>query len=415
MSLRTFILVFTCFISSVAGAQDSEIEKLMPDRVLTTRDVQYNIMRLVPRLHAEGKEDVILNLISYTDKNYGTMPELAPYIILHSIKNRTFREDIRYTQVSTGKYYQVSDSAHYTKRILGYYLSWYHDKFNNKAEDERDAPLYYRQARAKYIAFLASFAKEMLNTPGLTPVESWLLSYFIDPRQELVAQLGSDVYESSSLQQAWMNYHKDEVRLSAVGYAVTAGIWSPVGKLSFLGPHPSIGYTVGGKSANNFFVDFRIDIRFLRSPVYYQVQMDTLMLRTNYFFGVAIGLDGGYEIKRGKNAMDIIGGIAYESMSAISSRDHTYIDFNSSYYNNRNTGGRSSFCMNAGLAYKRYLTHKIKNGNVTGSYLSLQVRYHWLFFNNFSGTDMSGGAWTCGITYGGFSRSAKRYNILNEK
>ena len=392
------------FVSFTARAQDSEIEKMMSKRVVTRSDASYNIAMLLPRLYSERKDDTIQALINYTLTNFGTLPELVPFMLLNSIKKRTFKEEIKYVSVKfndTAR--KISDSDYYKASIVSYYLLWYKDNIDIIGKDKY--PLYYRKAYSDYFAFLVPTSKDLLKIKDLSPLEKWILQYFIDPWSERMKELNGTDYNGTILQKSWKQYDKKMSELSGFGYGLIGGLWMPTGNLSVVGNHPFFGITMGGRTKSNFLVDLRIDFRFIQAPNHYIVPADTFKFSTNHFSGMNAGLDFGYELYRKRNALDIIGGIAWEYFETLTSHQ------TSTYNLSSDAGTFNTFNANAGLAYRFYLTHNVKKNAVSNSYISLQARYNFLFFNNNGGADFSGNAWTVGVTYGFFSKKTAHYYI----
>jgi hypothetical protein len=237
-------------------------------------------------------------------------------------------------------------------------------------------------------------------------VETWLLNYFIDPKVESYKQLGNSEFNGSVLQRSWFTYHSEYAEIAGGGFSVYTGEWSPTGKLSILGNHPFIGYTLGGKLDEHFLLDVRFDFRFLNAPNYYIVPVDNIKFATKYFFGMNIGLDIGYEIFRHKqHEFDLIGGIAWEYFETISGSDIDNNNFKT------DAGQYNSLNLNGGAAYRLFVHRKLIKDREKFSYITLQARYNVLFFHNAGGSDFNGGAWTFGISYGGYSRKTPGYNI----
>lgn len=57
------------------------------------------------------------------------------------------------------------------------------------------------------------------------------------------------------------------------------------------------------------------------------------------------------------------------------------------------------------MEYRYYYT-----GN---NYFGVQAKYNQLFYNNAGGTDLSGGATTIGLVWGGFDRPLHKQNLLD--
>jgi hypothetical protein len=176
-------------------------------------------------------------------------------------------------------------------------------------------------------------------------------------------------------------------------------MWYPNGNLSILGPHPYLGFIIGGRY-KKFMFDFNATMRMLRSANYYKVENtdnDSVYLTKDYQ-GYYLGADCGYSlIKTKKQEVDILAGIGWEGI------DVTIAD---SVYNTY-----PSLNVNAGLGYKVYIGSRDTKKASVSWYISAQAKYNFTGFNNKGGTDLAGGAFTFGIVCGCY-RTAHNYYFL---
>ena len=271
MRKHLFLAALLFSLITTAGAQikDNAIEKIMSQRVLTDEDVSFNATILIPRLYKENKQDTINALIDYYERNYETGATIVPYILISKIKNKTFKEQLENKAlVDSPEHYRMSDSFFYLENIFDPFLSWYLDNYNiahNSVYSE-----YIRTAYGAYFDFIVSLSREELKTPGHTPVEQFLLNFFVHPSDTMYKELNKSDYNGTQLQQAWRKYHKKHSVVSGLDLGVSAGMWVPDGHLSIVGSHPYLGYVVGGKK-DKWMYDLALNFSFLRSPNTYSL------------------------------------------------------------------------------------------------------------------------------------------------
>ncbi len=404
MRLLPIIFVLLILPGVAARAQDAGIDRLMSKRILTPKEAAYNLVLQLLRLHNEKKFDTVTLLIAYYHRNFGSSPELTPYLLVTDIANRTFKETLRYYPGDKVDSHHVDDSTYYEGSILSYYLLWYAHNFNYLSNGAYDDDV--KEAYNKYYGFIVAEAKAAKSIRTLTPVEKWILDFLIDPEESRFRDLSGSEYNGSLLQRAWDKYHEEVPDIGGFGLSLVSGVWSPTGRLGILGNHPYVGYTVGGKFDEHFMLDLRIDVRFLKTPNTYIVSVGNSKYVTNHFFGMNMGLDIGYELFRvRKHELDVIGGVAFEYFQGL----------NADFIENNNlqddAGDFNTVNLNGGLSYKLYISSKRTRTKERFGYVALQGRYNWLFFNGNSGSDLSGGAWTIGLAFGYYSRNRTEYNI----
>ena len=186
---------------------------------------------------------------------------------------------------------------------------------------------------------------------------------------------------------------------------VAAGAYIPLGNLSVLGPHPSLGFSFGWRF-NKFMIDGDLSARY-QNPATRNFMVnykDTLYQTSSYMSGGYSGLNIGYELdKRDKHEWDILAGGGTDIFSSALNHEKYTVDF-------------KTFNANLGLGYKLFVKHipkkeypsvpshqynrRIKVRPERYSYLAFQVKYNFLNYNNHGGTDLSGNAATISIAYG---------------
>jgi hypothetical protein len=175
---------------------------------------------------------------------------------------------------------------------------------------------------------------------------------------------------------------------SGIHAAAYSGAWIPHGNLSSAGSHGYIGFQVG---ASNMIPKVSINIsstaRLGNMPQAIKVKKDDSVYQSTNYAAANFGLDGAYSVigrETGNfyiHSLDILGGIGVDVQRILSEkRQETKIK-------------RTLFSpdINAGLGYKCWFGK---------TYIGLDVKYHFLFYKNEGGTNLSGNAITIGLILG---------------
>ena len=411
--MRKYVFLFLAFCAgattSNAQIKDNAVEQMLFKQAPSFQDVQLNLVAMVPRLHREHKDDTLKAITDYYKKNYATISTILYYDIITQISKRTFKEELpnlKNVDAETG--IKLSDAEFYEENIIGY-LNWYIAESSTPAVSSY-YPEYIKTAFDDYYAFLRQYAGERLETPGLKPVEKWLLFFLSNPDDRLYKALDQPEYNGTALQRAWRKNVKKQHIITGGNWGLTAGVWMPQGNAAMLGVHPNVGFVIGGRF-DKVMVDFEAAIKFLRTKEHYVVIADGVPHSTNYFFGGSIGIGGGYELWRRKtNEFDLLGGIAWDGFDALPGSGN-------SNNNNNNDPSKTlgSFNMNAGLGYKFFFHNPDDPGKKPCSYLGLQARYNFVNYLNEGGTNLSGNAITVGLIVGSYSRRGMARNIVTAR
>jgi hypothetical protein len=158
---------------------------------------------------------------------------------------------------------------------------------------------------------------------------------------------------------------------------LTSGVWLPQGDLGLLGSHPYAGVLIGAEGGK-LMAGLNMSFRFRKSANYYTTMVDDTVYSTNHYNGFYFGADGAYSLAKTKRSeFALVGGIALEVLGTL----------RTSF-----AGDLTSVNLNSGIAYNFY----VANQATRPSFLSLQAKYNFLFFNN-TGTSLRGNALTVGL------------------
>ena len=395
-----FLLAILLSVPAVqAQVRDNAVEQIMDKRVLTCDDIYYNSISLIPRLYREKKMDTLNAVLRYWKKNCGMNEAAVCYTILSEIENNTFKEELTNSYKDTTKSNGMVDALFYKENIISYLYS--NQDFAEIKDIPAEYPHFYYVAYVEYNKFIRSMAASMLNKPGLSPAERFLVRFYANPDTADISRLADSAYKGSLIQQAYMG----EQEFGGVSYGLNFGLWHPMGKLDILGNHPYLGCFLGGRSGG-FSCDVVMNIAFNKTPNHYYVKKDDSVYNTNYFIGYYLGLDFGQALFRTKrNELAVLAGIAYDGISTIEPPDNSS---NTDYSKTLN-----SLNLNAGLGYKFYYNHIKNKKSNNHAYVGLQAKYNFVSYKNGGGTDLTGNSLTFTLTWGGYSKSIHHYYDKN--
>ncbi len=397
--LLAVVTAIVCAVSAQGQSADARLEQMMTKRVLTERDVIYNIASLTPGLYKERKYDTVRQLVSYYERNYGNGVLVVPMRILLDIKDRDFKEGLVASDpFRPGK---VQSELEYERDILRL-LSGFSEVCEHMVQ-----PNYYSEEQQShyipYLSLIGTLADSLKRIPDLKPAERFLLSFYAHPSDTLLRALDGIEYNGTVIQRAWRTAKADRASLRGFSLGLTSGAWMPTGNLSLLGPKPYVGFLIGGR-APKYSIEFAMLCKFLNSANPYLVNEGDTLYTTQHHFGAYVGLDGMYELAgKRRNRLEALGGLGIDVMDVLSATGKTKAP---------TTKTLVSVNINAGLGYRLILTDKVrvvvKYGRsvqeVKRSYLCVQVKYQYLHYNNKGGTPLDGGGWLIGLIYGGYGR-----------
>ena len=395
------LLFTTCSFGLNAQVKDNAVEHMMTQRVLTCDDIYYNSVTLIPRLYAERKTDTLEAVLAYWKKNCGLYESAVCFTILYAIEHNNFREELTDTYKDSTKGNSLRDAAFYKQNIISYLFE--NRRFAKIDKVPSQYANYYYEAYVAYEKFIRSMAASLLNKPGLSHTERFLVEFYANPDTVQLSRLRDSLYMGSVLREAYVGIEQ----FGGVSYGLNAGMWHPTGNLSVLGNHPFLGAYIGGRS-KGFSCDFTMNFAFQKTPNYYNVLKDDSLYHTNYFVGYYIGLDFGEALFRTRRCeLALLEGIAYDGISTINNNNNNN---NNNNDNNSSTGKTlNSLNLNAGLGWKFYLRH-VKNENVIWhSFIGIQAKYNLVNYNNGGGTDLTGKSMNFCVTWGGYHKSIHHY------
>ncbi len=403
--LTTLILALSISNSTIAQVSEKDITQMMSQTVPDRSQISYNTAKQLPRLYREGKQDTLKAVVDYYLKTLGMGFTITPYLIIEKINKRSFNEDLpNFAVIDTYTYHKLSYGEYYEENIFKY-IEWYRHLADMVKRDKYDLEI--NDTYEAYIIFIRNLAKEQIKKAYLSPVEKFLLQFYINPTDSLYSTLNEPQYYGTRLQKAYKAYYKVSTSLTGMHSQFSLGIWKPNGNLSILGMHPDVGFSIGGR-VNKLSFDAGMNIRFVYSDKDYIVRVDTTYYNTNYFFGGNIGINATYELYRKKaHEFDIIGGFGYDGMDALPGNNNN----NSNGQTKGPTKSINSANANIGLEYKLYVNKKTTTRQFF-NYIGCALKYNYMHYDNAGGTNLDGNAISFSLIYGAYS--CKIHNIYND-
>ena len=385
-------LLFTLLAIAVAQGtyaqvSDKQLESMMTKRVLTCKDISLNAMHMIPALYRDQKFDTLESLVSYWNHSCGMNENIAAFTILYNIDKGTFTEELQNLYKNDGAGSRSANMQYYRDNII-----WFLDKYyKNYMETESQSKLSYDefQVRSSYLSFLQSMASRLSKRSLSTSTEYYLTAFYARPVANKLVRLGDSAYSGSILQDAY----KRQSYYGGVSYETGMGMWIPNGNLANVGNHPYWFFSLG-RTKNRMLFIAEFQARFGNTPGNHTVLDGDSLRTTKDYTSVYKGVKVGYMLLHGRSQeFSPRIGIASESMILLT------------YPSSAKTTACRSFNANVGFGYKVFLTHTRTPSAARDSYLNLEVNYNLLDYINKGGTDMTGHAFTIGLSYGGYIRS----------
>lgn len=163
------------------------------------------------------------------------------------------------------------------------------------------------------------------------------------------------------------------------------GVWVPQGNLAITGNHAYIGFKLGTSGMiPHVGIAFSSMARLGRMPDLIDVKAGDSIYRSRGYTAAGFGIDAFYNLLRHRaHALNIEGGAGLDIQRILSvKRDDIHPKVKRTLV---------SPDINFGVGYQCWLFN---------TYLGIDVKYHFLFYNNEGGTSMGGNALTIGLVLG---------------
>ncbi|MCT4637766.1 MAG: hypothetical protein N4A72_08645 [Bacteroidales bacterium] len=351
------IITYLTFISFLYTVNAQDLDHLMTRRHINCYDIEYNCTFLISDYYNRGLNDSLNYVIKYWENRCGSNELLIQTKTLIDIKNRTFNK----ANINNNLFNSLIDYRKrevYSMRYSGMHMNYY--------------PIDY--TAGAYNSFLDSLSTEIRDINNLTEEEKFIVDLYSGKAK--LSELKTDRYSSKLLKKHY-NSFEDSIKLQPeITYTVYSGLFMPNQSLSVLGVNGIIGIGIGGIYNKNS-VDLLWAFKFGGPKEDYKVLHNGSLVTTDKYAGMYVGLEYGRTILTRKNSeFYLSAGFGGERITAIPENDKKDID------------AKFLWALNgsAGLGYRYRYNHK--------NYVSVQLRYQYLDFNNPSGTKLEGNSFT---------------------
>jgi hypothetical protein len=328
MNMKKNLFVFICLflLTSFSRGQDNQLF------VLTCEDVAENCAVLFAHYYKAGNMDSVAIVMDYWEEKCGNTEQIQRAQILFAIDQKRYRDAVLKPGI--------------LENVLDY-------KEKENTSDPKKNP-------DDFDIFTKQLADSIMNRYSKLGISyAWCEFYGKNP-DRLLKRIQNHEFDESALSQ---EYFSEVSKLKLNGnfnMAVFVGAWIPFEKLSELGPHPEVGYSVGGNIAR-FNFDANVGHRSLHTYETDILYRNTI-IKTDRFSGYFLGIDIGVSVlRKQQNELLCIGGLGYEYFNVVHNKEIPTIESN---------------YLNFGIAYRRYLQHN--------AYLGIQLKYNMMHY--FSGS-----------------------------
>ena len=322
-------------------------DELMEKRQLSCSDVSYKSTKLFEEYYQNNDIDLAKKLLNYWEEKCEVSEPLLRAKILIAIHENRFFEGL------------LTDNG-----II--YILKYKDRMKIIEENQQKFYEYYQDyydfvpVGKDFDTFTRKAFAELKKNFSSETTEYLLCDFYGGNDKDIFEKLQTNTYESSFLAKEYKARVNHYLELPEFHMSLLTGAWIPTGSLSVLGTHPELGFQMGWKKKKMNY-DMVMSFRFLKSANEYMARRDKLepFIPTKHFFSGHIGMEIGREIyAKGKNEIQIVGGLAFDGFDALKEDKKAGLK----------NASASSYNFNFGIAYRYYF----KNN----TYLGLRVKYN---------------------------------------
>lgn len=368
--MKRFLIITLLFsLGQISIAQD--LDQLMTKRYISCADVEYNCSFLIPDYYREGKTDSLDMVLDYWSKKCGENNVLFQTKTLLEIENGTF-DDKDINRKLFDKLVVYRRTNLYRLPGAKYYWSSYP----------------YSYTGIEYLFFLDSLANEIQNTSNLTTTEDFVIGIFNGDKR--LYDLETEKYAGTFLSHQYRRFADSIMRIPEFTFTFYSGIFIPTQSAGTLGPHGIIGFGLGGNFYKNS-IDLMLDFKFGAPSNSYEVLYNDSVISSDVYTGMYVGLEYGRTVLiKNKSEYYVSAGAGGERITAVYRDDAI----------NQEPKFLWSPIYSVGLGYRYRYNYQ--------SSLSLQFRYQYLDFDNPSGTQLEGNAFTIRILWTWYSNGMRK-------
>lgn len=366
-------MVICCLSNYNSTAQENRIETLLSKHHVTCVDVTINSKTLIPEFYNSDNIDTVKSIMQYWEEKCGVCEELIRLKILLAIEADTFDEKM-YSNLPIFNYI-------YLFKHKNEYYQMYH-------YDNTQIPSFEK--------FTKNLAERLSTKSNLKLEEKFFTSlYAMNSNGNQFELLNDSTFQHSNLKKQYDSLVKYYTKKSQFHTSIFSGIWLPSKNLKVLGNHPLLGTHIGFEKGR-FCYDLTLEFRFLKSANPYWVEKDNIVYKTQHYFGGLAGIDIGYSLlNQNKNQLLISFGIAYEGFDALTNVNGNGVEETIKSINTLN--------LNPGVSFRRFYWGR--------NYLGIDIRYNFVDYKNYNGTNLSGNAMSIRFKYGIMSNKLREFGL----
>ena len=233
----------------------------------------------------------------------------------------------------------------------------------------------------EYIQFTINWSAILLQQVEPNSMESLFCEFYNNQFGSTFSKIKTSSVDNTFIRYLYDQELRETLHLADTGFSLISGFWMPRGRNEILGNHPVAGIS-GGIKKNEWIGDITFIFRFLEAKNSFSIIDNGTLRNTKDFFGIYLGIDGGYELFRNmKHEFDVLVGLGYDGIESAKSLD----DDEPIYIN--------SFNYNVGVGYKFY----VKKYNI--NHLGVQLKYNFINYDTKGGSKLSGNSISLRILY----------------
>ncbi len=373
----------SCFLFSFAAYSQSGFESRIITRI-DCEDIFYTALTLIPEYYHTNEKDSIIHFIDYWEKECGESATTTRVRTLYEIERGVFDK----REVDRDYFQQLINYVDYVDQQS---MIENNSHLINLSENEKR--FYYRINEFNF--FTSLWAQELLeDLENKCEEEAIILKAYSNDVAGFFEWIKDPGCESimGALYQAEIDRQKD---LLDGDLALLTGVWKPFGNSGRLGVHPELGFSAGVQ-LNRWLMDITMLLRFIKTPLTYDVLHDGNLLSTDYFLGGYVGGDVGYQLLKFKNSRYyLLGGVGWDGFDALEPDPEV---------DNEPSKTLGSLNLNLGMGTK---WHYKGDRN----YLGIEARYNFVNYNNPGGTDLSGNTMSIRLLFGVLGNYQKDYQL----
>ena len=365
--LTVLITLLTTFSPSQVFSQTIEAEHIVKSRMVYCPDVAYTTTMLLQEYHTKQEVDTLQALLYYWESHCSMTEPMMRFLVLHLIETNTFYENW------------------YPENIL---QMLYDYREQSRLPGQSDLYLDYRTweyhpVHPGYTDFTKKLAGDLMRFEDLSPVEIFFLEFYSHNFRKAFKMQHDGLLKGTRLDSLFLQREKAFLEMPQQFFSFSGGLWKPTGNLHTLGSRPEFGLAYEFQS-KGFIINTYFNLAVGNTSRPYHVVVANQLYETKTFMGIAIGLDLGAEVVKGRNtSLFMLPGIAYRGFETLNT-DPEHSTLPSKFIH--------SFSPNFGL----YLRNKYS----PRGHIGLQMRYNLVNFKNEGGTDLSGNLFTMGLVFG---------------